>query len=184
MIEQVLTDFQAADETRNVAILRYFNPVGAHASGLIGEDPSGIPNNIMPFISQVAVRKLEKLQVFGNDYPTRDGTGVRDYIHVVDLAKGHLAALNRLHKNPGVVIYNLGTGQGYSVMELVSSFETASGVEIPYEVIDRRSGDIPESYADPGLAEKELDWKAEKTLGEMCKDTWHWQSKNPNGYHS
>ena len=182
MIEQVLTDFQAADTTRNVAILRYFNPVGAHASGLIGEDPNGIPNNLMPYISQVAVRKLEKLQVFGDDYPTRDGTGIRDYIHVVDLAKGHLAALNKLQNNPGVRVYNLGTGQGYSVMELVSAFETASGVEIPYEVIGRRAGDIPESYADPSLANAELGWKAELTLEEMCRDTWCWQSKNPDGF--
>jgi UDP-glucose 4-epimerase len=182
MIEQILIDVQAANPNWNVVILRYFNPVGAHSSGLIGESPNGIPNNLMPFISQVAVGRLEKLLIFGDDYSTFDGTGVRDYIHIVDLAKGHLAALNQIAANPGLEIYNLGTGRGYSVMEVVNAFSKASGREIPYEVIGRRSGDIAESYADPSKANEELNWKAEFGINKMCEDTWRWQSMNPNGY--
>lgn len=182
MIEQILRDLHVADESWNVALLRYFNPVGAHESGEIGEDPNGIPNNLLPYISQVAVGKLNKLHVFGNDYPTRDGTGVRDYIHVVDLADGHLRALEKLESNPGVVTYNLGTGQGYSVLDMVKAFEEASGREVPYEFADRRPGDIASCYADPSHAEQELGWKAERGIEEMCADTWRWQSKNPNGY--
>lgn len=182
MIEQVLTDLQAANPEMNIAILRYFNPVGAHISGLIGEDPSGIPNNLMPYISQVAIGRREKLQVFGDDYPTPDGTGVRDYIHVVDLAKGHIAALKKLESNPGCVIYNLGRGQGYSVFDLVKSFSEITGIEIPYEVVGRRAGDVPESFADPSKANRELDWQAELGIERMCEDTWRWQSMNPEGY--
>jgi UDP-glucose 4-epimerase len=182
MIEQILTDIQHANPEINVGILRYFNPVGAHPSGLIGEDPSGIPNNLMPFISQVAVGKLEKLNIYGDDYDTVDGTGVRDYIHVIDLAKGHLAALDKLKSNPGVCVYNLGTGRGISVFELVRAFESASNREIPYQVTDRRAGDIAESYADPRKANVELGWQAELGITEMCVDTWRWQSMNPNGY--
>jgi UDP-glucose 4-epimerase len=182
MIEQILMDLQAANPAMNVAILRYFNPVGAHSSGLIGESPNGIPNNLMPFISQVAVSRLEKLNVFGDDYPTLDGTGVRDYIHVVDLAKGHIAALKKLKEDPGYTIYNLGRGKGYSVFELIKAFEQASGVKIPYEIVSRREGDVPESYADPSKANKELGWKAELGIDRMCEDTWRWQSMNPEGY--
>jgi UDP-glucose 4-epimerase len=182
MIEQILIDIQHANHEMNVGILRYFNPVGAHPSGMIGEDPSGIPNNLMPFISQVAVGKLEKLYVYGDDYDTIDGTGVRDYIHVVDLAKGHLAALDKLLSNPGVCIYNLGTGRGISVFELVKAFQAASNKEIPYEIVGRRAGDIAESYADPRKANIELGWKAELGIEEMCVDTWRWQSANPDGY--
>lgn len=182
MIEQILTDIQHANPELNVGILRYFNPVGAHPSGLIGEDPSGIPNNLMPFISQVAVGKLEKLFVYGDDYDTVDGTGVRDYIHVVDLAKGHLAALNKLKSNPGVCIYNLGTGRGISVFELIEAFQKASHMEIPYQITGRRAGDIAISYADPHKANVELGWKAELGIEDMCADTWRWQSANPNGY--
>ena len=182
MIERILEDLQNADPEWAVSILRYFNPVGAHASGRIGEDPRGIPNNLMPFISQVAVRKQERLKVFGKNYDTVDGTGVRDYIHVVDLAKGHLKALDYLEQGPGLAFHNLGTGQGYSVLEMVEAFENASGVDIPYQVVDRRPGDIAISYADPGKANRELQWKAEKGLEEMCADTWRWQSQNPRGF--
>lgn len=182
MIEKILNDLHISDEEWNVALLRYFNPVGAHSSGKIGEDPNGIPNNLMPYISQVAVGKLEKLNVFGDDYPTKDGTGVRDYIHVVDLSIGHLKALEKLQDNPGVVTYNLGTGQGYSVLDMIKAFEKASGRDVPYEITDRRPGDIASCYADPTKAERELNWKAEHGIEEMCADTWRWQSKNPNGY--
>ncbi|MCI5192142.1 MAG: UDP-glucose 4-epimerase GalE [Candidatus Electrothrix sp. AU1_5] len=182
MIEDILRDLHIADQEWNISLLRYFNPVGAHASGEIGEDPNGLPNNLMPYISQVAVGRLEQLSVFGNDYPTPDGTGVRDYIHVVDLAKGHLCALEKLAKNPGVVTYNLGTGQGYSVLEMIRAFEKASGKTVPYTITPRRHGDIAQCFADPSLAAQELGWKAERGLDAMCADTWHWQSKNPNGY--
>lgn len=182
MIEQILIDIQAANPDWNVVILRYFNPVGAHPSGLIGESPNGIPNNLMPFISQVAVGRLEKLMVFGEDYDTVDGTGVRDYIHIVDLAKGHLAALNKIKLNPGLGIYNLGTGRGYSVMEVLNAFSRASGKDIPFKVVGRRAGDIAESYADASKANQELNWQAEFGIEKMCEDTWRWQSMNPNGY--
>lgn len=182
IIENILKDIFKADSSWNIALLRYFNPVGAHASGTIGEDPNGIPNNLVPFISQVAIGKLNKLKVFGKDYPTKDGTGIRDYIHVVDLANGHLAALKKLDTNCGLVTYNLGTGIGYSVLEMIDAFSRASGQIIPYEIVERRSGDIAECYADPKKAEKELLWTAKKGIGEMCADTWNWQQKNPNGY--
>lgn len=181
-IEEILRDLNTADNSWNVALLRYFNPVGAHPSGKIGEDPNDIPNNLMPYITQVAVGKLQKLSVFGDDYPTPDGTGVRDYIHVVDLAKGHLSALKKLKEDPGVVIYNLGTGTGYSVLDVVKAFEKASGKEIPYEITDRRAGDIAINFADPSKAEEELGWKAEFDLEDMCRDSWRWQSQNPEGY--
>lgn len=182
MIEEMLHDLHGADPRWNIALLRYFNPVGAHPSGRIGEDPNGIPNNLMPYVSQVAVGKLKQLAVFGDDYPTPDGTGVRDYIHVVDLAQGHLAALARLHTCPGVVTYNLGTGQGYSVLEMVAAFAAASGHQVPYRVAPRRPGDIATCYADPGLAKEELGWQARLDIEEMCRDAWRWQSMNPNGY--
>lgn len=182
IIEEMLGDVFVSDNNWNIALLRYFNPVGAHVSGLIGEDPNGIPNNLMPFISQVAVGKLEQLSVFGGDYDTPDGTGVRDYIHVVDLSKGHIKALEKLIQAPGLVVYNLGTGQGYSVIEMARAFEKASGKAVPYKIVGRRAGDIAACYADPGLALKELGWKAEKGLQEMCDDTWRWQSSNPNGF--
>lgn len=182
IIEQMLGDVFISDARWNIALLRYFNPVGAHISGLIGEDPNGIPNNLMPYISQVAVGKLEKLSVFGGDYDTPDGTGVRDYIHVVDLAKGHLSALARLGDNPGLVTYNLGTGQGYSVLEMAKAFAEASDRPVPYDIVGRRSGDIAACYADPQKAQQELGWKAEKGLREMCEDTWRWQSNNPDGF--
>ena len=181
-IEYILKDLQGSDNSWNIALLRYFNPVGAHKSGLIGEDPNDIPNNLMPFVSQVAVGKLKELSVFGNDYPTPDGTGVRDYIHVVDLAVGHLKALEKLNSNPGLVIYNLGTGTGTSVLEMVKAFERASGKKVPYKITPRRPGDIAECYADPSKAENELDWKAKRGIDEMCRDAWKWQSENPNGY--
>ncbi len=181
MIEQILTDMHVADPAWNVVLLRYFNPIGAHPSGLIGEDPSGIPNNLMPYITQVAVGKLEKLHVFGNDYDTPDGTGVRDYIHVVDLAKGHLAALQAIERNCGVEVYNLGTGKGYSVLEIVSAFERVNGVKIPYVIDPRRPGDIAAVYSDPAKAERELGWKAAFGIEEMCRDSWNWQKKNPDG---
>ena len=184
MIEDILRDVYVADPEWNVALLRYFNPVGAHDSGRIGEDPNGIPNNLMPYISQVAVGKLEELSVFGDDYPTPDGTGVRDYIHVVDLATGHLRALEKLEEKPGVVTYNLGTGQGYSVLDMVKAFEKVTGKKVAYRIDPRRSGDIAQCYADPSLAEKELGWKAQRGIDEMCTDTWRWQSNNPNGYNS
>jgi len=182
MIEQVLRDLHRADGGWNVALLRYFNPVGAHPSGRIGEDPNGVPTNLVPYIAQVAVGKLPELQVFGDDYATPDGTGVRDYIHVVDLAAGHLAALDRLASNPGVVTVNLGTGRGYSVLEVVSAFEQASGKRIPYQIVGRRPGDAAICYADPTKASAELGWSAKRGLGEMCADMWRWQSNNPNGY--
>jgi len=182
MIEEILHDIYTADEDWNIVLLRYFNPVGAHKSGKIGEDPNGIPNNLMPFISQVAVGKRDQLNIFGDDYPTRDGTGIRDYIHVVDLAVGHVKALNKIQDNAGLRIFNLGTGKGYSVLEVVKSFEKASNKKIPYNIIGRRSGDIAECYADPGLANKQLNWKAEKGIEEMCEDAWRWQSQNPDGY--
>ena len=182
MIENMLRDICHADKTLNVALLRYFNPVGAHKSGTIGEDPNGIPNNLMPYITKVAVGQLEKLRVFGNDYPTHDGTGVRDYIHVVDLADGHVKALKKLETNPGLVTYNLGTGKGYSVLDVVNAFSKACGKEIPYEIVDRRPGDIATCYADPTKANEELGWKAERGIDEMCEDSWRWQSNNPKGY--
>ena len=182
MMEYVLRDWNIAHPEVNVALLRYFNPVGAHESGQIGEDPAGIPNNLLPYVSQVAVGKLERLSVFGDDYDTEDGTGVRDYIHVVDLAKGHVAALKKLATSPAVVTYNLGTGQGYSVLEIIKAFEKASGKEVPYKVVDRRPGDIAACYADPTLATNELGWTAEAGIEEMCADGWRWQSSNPNGY--
>jgi len=182
MIEEILKDLHASDPSWNVILLRYFNPVGADSSGMIGEDPNGIPNNLMPYISQVAVGKLPRLNVFGNDYPTPDGTGVRDYIHVVDLASGHVKAVDKLRQNPGVAVYNLGTGQGYSVLEMVRAFERATGREIPYRIAERRPGDIAACYADPTLAKTELGWEARRGLAEMCADAWRWQSQNPNGY--
>jgi UDP-glucose 4-epimerase len=182
MIEEILRDLHGADPAWNIALLRYFNPVGAHPSGRIGEDPSGIPNNLLPYIAQVAVGKLDELRVFGADYPTHDGTGVRDYIHVVDLAVGHLRALDKLTTDPGVVTYNLGTGQGYSVLDVVQAFERASGQEIPYRITGRRPGDVATSYADPSKAGEELGWEAERGIEEMCADVWRWQSNNPNGY--
>lgn len=184
MMEQILTDFNVADPSFNVVLLRYFNPVGAHESGLIGEDPKGIPNNLMPYISQVAVGKLDCLGVFGNDYDTKDGTGVRDYIHVVDLSIGHIKALKKLEKDKGVFIYNLGTGVGYSVLDMVKAFEKASNIKIKYEFKPRRAGDIAKCYADPSKAERELGWKAARNLEQMCIDTWKWQNNNPNGYES
>jgi len=182
MVEQVMSDAHTADPKWNIILLRYFNPVGAHESGRIGEDPKGIPNNLMPYISQVAIGKLEKLGVFGNDYDTHDGTGVRDYIHVVDLAKGHVCAIHKIMENPGLKIYNLGTGIGYSVLDMVHAFSKACNKDIPYEIKPRREGDIAVCYADPTLARKELLWEAKKSLEEMCEDTWRWQSMNPNGY--
>lgn len=182
MIEQMLADLARSDKRWNIARLRYFNPVGAHESGLIGEDPSGIPNNLMPFVSQVASGKLQELSVFGDDYDTTDGTGVRDYIHVMDLAAGHLKALDKLGKNPGMVTYNLGTGIGYSVLEIVKAFEQENNLKIPYRIAPRREGDIASCYANPRLAEEELDWRSTKDINDMVRDAWHWQSKNPNGY--
>ena len=182
IIEDILRDLSVAENSMNIAILRYFNPVGAHISGRIGEDPNGIPNNLVPYIAQVAVGKLPYLRIFGNDYPTPDGTGIRDYIHVLDLALGHIKALDRLASNPGVVTYNLGTGRGTSVMEMLAAFERAAGKHIPYQVVARRPGDVPTSYADPSKAERELAWKAIRGIDEMCADTWRWQSLNPQGY--
>ena len=182
MIEDMLRDICKTDESLNVAILRYFNPVGAHKSGLIGEEPNGIPNNLMPYITKVAIGKLEKLSVFGDDYETPDGTGVRDYIHVVDLAKGHLKALQKLENNPGLVTYNLGTGKGYSVLDMVKAFSKACGKDIPYVVTARRAGDVPMCYANSQKAKEELGWEAKYDLDRMCEDSWRWQSNNPNGY--
>lgn len=182
MTEQIMRDLHTSDPEWNVALLRYFNPVGAHASGQIGEDPRGIPNNLMPYITQVAVGRLPRLRVFGNDYPTRDGTGVRDYIHVVDLARAHVSAVERLASGPGIVTYNLGTGRGASVLEVIAAFEETTGVKIPYEVVDRRPGDVVAAYADPAKAERELGWKAEMGLREICRDGWNWQQMNPEGY--
>ena len=181
-IEEMLRDLPVADSRWNIALLRYFNPVGAHHSGQIGEDPNGIPNNLLPYISQVAVGRLKQLSVFGNDYPTPDGTGVRDYIHVVDLALGHLKALEKLQQDPGVVTYNLGTGQGYSVLDMVAAFEEMSGRPIPYQITPRRPGDVAACYADPAKAREDLGWTAKKNLADMCADSWRWQSQNPNGY--
>jgi UDP-glucose 4-epimerase len=182
MIEEILRDVYVADEGWSIALLRYFNPIGAHESGRIGEDPNGIPNNLMPFITQVAVGKLKQLSVFGNDYPTIDGSGVRDYIHVVDLAHGHLKALEKVMSSNGVEAYNLGTGTGYSVLEIVNAFEKASGVHIPYQIVDRRPGDIAVCYADATKAKAELGWEATRGIEEMCRDSWKWQKNNPNGY--
>ena len=190
MLEEILTDLHTADKKNgadapwNVVLLRYFNPIGAHKSGLIGENPNGIPNNLMPFITQVAVGKLDHLTVFGNDYDTPDGTGVRDYIHVVDLARGHVKALQAIERNCGVEVYNLGTGRGYSVLDLVHAFEEANGVKVPYVIGERRVGDIASCYSDPGKAWKELTWKAEYDVVDMCRDSWNWQKQNPNGFES
>jgi len=182
MMEQVLTDFQHATPDWSVTLLRYFNPVGAHPSGLMGEDPQGIPNNLMPYLAQVAVGRREYLSVYGSDYPTPDGTGVRDYIHVMDLADGHIAALRARHGKPGVHVFNLGTGYGNSVLEMVAAFSRAVGRELPYKLVDRRPGDIAECWADPAYAERELGWRATRSLDDMTRDTWKWQSLNPNGY--
>lgn len=182
MLEQVLSDIQYADPEWNVVILRYFNPIGAHKSGTIGENPNGIPNNLMPYVTQVAVGKLKELGVFGDDYDTPDGTGVRDYIHVVDLAIGHVKALKKIQEKAGLCIYNLGTGNGYSVLDIVKNFEEASGVKIPYAIKPRRAGDIASCYADATKAKEELGWVAERGIKEMCEDSWRWQSNNPNGY--
>lgn len=182
MMERVLTDLALADARWRVVLLRYFNPVGAHPSGLIGEDPAGVPNNLMPFVAQVAVGLRDALQVFGGDYPTRDGTGVRDYIHVVDLAKGHVKAIERLDELGSTTCVNLGTGHGYSVLEVVRAFERAAGRAVPYRVVARRAGDVAECWADPALAQRLLGWRAERGLEEMCEDAWRWQSLNPRGY--
>ena len=184
MIEEILKDLSVSDPDWGIVLLRYFNPVGAHVSGQIGEDPQGIPNNLIPYVSQVAVGKLQELSVFGNDYPTPDGTGVRDYIHVVDLARGHIKALDRIAEAEGVLTYNLGTGHGYSVLEIIAAFEKTSGKLVPFKVVPRRPGDIAECWADPKLAKKELKWQAEFDLDEMMRDTWNWQKKNPRGYES
>ena len=181
-IERILTDYCKADPTLNVALLRYFNPIGAHESGLIGEDPNGIPNNLVPYIAQVAVGKLEKLHVYGDDYPTPDGTGVRDYIHVVDLAKGHVAAVKYVTEHKGCEVFNLGTGTGYSVLDMVNTFMEVNNVKVPYVITDRRPGDIATCYADPAKSAEVLGWKAQETLADMCRDSWNWQSKNPQGY--
>jgi UDP-glucose 4-epimerase len=182
MIEQILGDLHVSNSAWNIILLRYFNPVGAHISGQLGEDPNGIPNNLLPYISQIAVGRLEQLSIFGSDYPTQDGTGVRDYIHVVDLALGHLKALQRLDADPGLVSYNLGTGKGYSVLEVIAAFEQASGRSIPYTIVERRPGDIAATYADPTKAKDELKWTAKRDLNMMCEDAWRWQSANPVGY--
>ncbi|WP_160689413.1 UDP-glucose 4-epimerase GalE [Clostridium sp. C2-6-12] len=180
--EDILRDLSASDNWWNIAILRYFNPIGAHESGIIGEDPSGVPSNIMPYITEVAIGSLKEVSIFGNDYETQDGTGVRDYVHVVDIAEGHVKALERLKKNPGLVTYNLGTGTGYSVLELIEAFKKVSGVNIPYKIVGRRAGDVAVCYADCSKANKELNWKATRGLDEMCRDSWAWQLKNPKGY--
>lgn len=182
MVEEILRDLVLADGAWHIALLRYFNPVGAHESGLIGEDPGGIPNNLMPYVSQVAVGRRPELQIFGGDYPTPDGTGVRDYIHVADLAGGHIAALDWLQRHKDVHTFNLGTGHGTSVLEVVRAFETASGKPVPYRIVDRRLGDIAQCYADSSHAEQELGWKAKRGITEMCRDAWNWQVKNPGGY--
>lgn len=182
MLEQILRDVEVADKEWSIALLRYFNPIGAHESGLIGEDPAGIPNNLMPFVAQVAVGKRPELSVFGNDYDTVDGTGVRDYIHVIDLALGHIKALEKISTTAGVHTYNLGSGQGTSVLELVQAFEKVNGVPVPYKIVERRPGDVATCYANADKALAELNWKTEKTIEDMCRDTWNWQSKNPNGY--
>ena len=182
MIEMILKDVYKADPTMNIALLRYFNPIGAHPSGRIGEDPAGIPNNLVPYIAQVAVGKLDHVNVFGNDYNTPDGTGVRDYIHVMDLASGHVAAIHKLESRPGLVIYNLGTGHGYSVLDVIHAYEKACGKKLPYVIGPRRPGDIAACYADPTKAREELGWEAKYGIEEMCRDSWNWQSHNPNGY--
>ena len=182
MIEQILTDATVANKELSVVLLRYFNPIGAHESGRIGEDPTGIPNNLLPYITQVAIGKLPQLGVFGDDYPTHDGTGVRDYIHVVDLAKGHVKAIEYAAEHKGTEIFNLGTGTGYSVLDIVKAFEKANNIEIPYVIKPRRDGDIAECYADPVKAKEKLGWQAEKSLEEMCRDSWRWQFNNPKGY--
>lgn len=181
-IECILQDLANAEKDWNIIILRFFNPVGAHPSGDIGEDPKGIPNNLMPYVTQVAVGKLKELSVYGNDYPTPDGTGVRDYIHIVDLAQGHVCSLDLVDKKCGFEIFNLGTGRGYSVLEVINGMRKASGREIPYKVVGRREGDVPESYSDASKAKKEMNWKAAKDMDEMCADAWRWQMKNPEGY--
>ena len=182
MIENILRDIFISDNSWKISLLRYFNPIGAHQSGMIGEDPSGIPNNLMPYITQVAAGKRKKLYIFGNDYNTHDGTGVRDYIHVTDLAAGHIKAIEAIDTSNKVEVFNLGTGKGYSVLDVVKAFTNATGINIPYEITARRPGDIAQCYADPGKAEIELGWKAEKTLEDMCRDSWRWQEKNPDGY--
>lgn len=182
MLEQMLMDIQKADNEWNVILLRYFNPIGAHKSGTMGENPNGIPNNLMPYVTQVAVGKLKELGVFGDDYDTPDGTGVRDYIHVVDLANGHVKALKKIEEKAGLCIYNLGTGHGYSVLDIVKNFEAANGIKIPYVIKDRRPGDIATCYCDPQKAKAELGWEAQYGIREMCEDAWRWQSNNPNGY--
>lgn len=182
MLEQILTDIQKADNEWNVILLRYFNPIGAHKSGLMGEDPNGIPNNLMPYVMKVAIGQLPQVNVFGNDYDTPDGTGVRDYIHVVDLADGHVKAIKKLEENPGLKIYNLGTGIGYSVLDVIENVSKAVGKEIPYVIAPRRAGDIAQCYADASLAKKELGWEAKNGIKEMCEDSWNWQKNNPNGY--
>ena len=182
MIECILQDLYVSDKEWSICLLRYFNPIGAHKSGTMGEDPNGIPNNLMPYITQVAIGKREKLGVFGNDYDTHDGTGVRDYIHVVDLALGHVKAVEKVNGEKGLFIYNLGTGKGYSVLDVVKAFEKASGKKVPYQIMPRRAGDIATCYSDPSKALKELGWKAERDIEEMCEDSWRWQSQNPDGY--
>ncbi len=182
MIEEILRDLYVSNKNWSIALLRYFNPIGAHKSGLIGEAPNGIPNNLIPYITQVAVGKLPRLQVFGNDYDTHDGTGIRDYIHVMDLASGHIKAMINVMKTTGIDAYNLGTGKGYSVLQIIEAFEKIIGRKIPFEMKGRRAGDIGISYADPAKARKELNWTAQKSLEEMCSDSWNWQSLNPNGY--
>ena len=182
MIEQIFKDIFFSDPSWSICLLRYFNPIGAHKSGLIGEDPSGTPNNLMPYITQVAMGKRDNLEIFGDDYDTHDGTGVRDYIHVVDLAKGHLKSLEKIMNTTGIDVYNLGTGIGYSVLDLVKTFEKVNGVEIPYKIVDRRLGDIDTCFADPTESFKELDWKIEMNLDDMCRDSWKWQKRNPQGY--
>lgn len=182
MVEEILRDLSKSDSEWNIILLRYFNPIGAHPSGLIGEDPKGIPNNLMPYITQVAIGKRSELKIFGNNYPTDDGTGIRDYIHVVDLAKGHLAAINKIMNMSGLEVYNLGTGKGYSVLEVIKSFESVTGKQIQYKIVGERQGDVPVCYADVTKANNELGWKAEKGLDDMCYDAWNWQVKNPSGY--
>lgn len=181
MIERIITDYCAADKSMNAVLLRYFNPIGAHPSGLLGEDPNGIPNNLMPYICQVAIGKLKCLKVYGDDYPTPDGSGIRDYIHVVDLALGHVATIKKLEENPGLVIYNLGTGKGTSVLEMISAFEKATGVKIPYEIVGRRAGDVAENYAECDKAKNELGWVAKYNVIDACRDAYNFQKKNPNG---
>jgi len=182
MIERILEDLYTSDNSFKIAILRYFNPVGAYSSGTIGEDPNGIPNNLMPFIAQTAVGEREYLNIFGDDYDTHDGTGVRDYIHVVDLADGHIKALKYLENNKGVLTTNLGTGNGYSVLDVVEAFKKASGKDVPYEIVQRRSGDVAKCFANPSYAKEVLGWVATRDIEQMCVDTWRWQSQNPNGY--